>query len=119
MERLRDDPFYLFDKKAGSSSTASASQPARIADDVDSIPIVKLDLSTLASSLPSRTPTPALSLRASSPAPGQLSNIPVTQEPEEDVPSSAPDPIKVVRVKKKKTGSSKKKTTLSAPQPDD
>ncbi|KAH7105064.1 Adaptor protein complex AP-3 delta subunit [Auriculariales sp. MPI-PUGE-AT-0066] len=110
MERLRDDPFYLFDNKSKPPPPA----PTRAHEDIDSIPIVKLDLPSFSAPVPitsaARTPslTPASSLRAASPAPS--SNIPVSNEPEDDQPSSVPDPIKVVRAKKKKTGLSRKKT---------
>jgi len=139
IERLRDDPYYIFDKKEFEKPVASTSS------DVDSIPIVRLD------DLMPVAPTPVLPetvlrkdfqpsphqkrefvvdregemptfAKPSLPNPNELrqsmtstpvsvSSFPVDDAGNDDVPRSRSlDPIKVTRSKKKGTTGRKKRT---------
>jgi len=124
LERMRDDPYYLVEDRP---------KPAQ--DDIDSIPVVRLDdLPHEESRLPSlRDPTYRLSSQSfvidkdgempegvvlsppqrETPPVGTPTSRASSFPPYEEDPtrSSTPEPIKVTRAKKKGTASGKKKRT--------
>ncbi|KAJ7897229.1 Adaptor protein complex AP-3 delta subunit [Mycena olivaceomarginata] len=128
-ERLRDDPYYIMDDKPSTSKRV-------VDDDIDSIPVVRLDdMPSLADVddrriLPSLrgdytppssyvidrdgempegavVPSQTATPRTITPAP-----TPSRYEVEDEVRTSTPEPIKVTRTKKKTPG--KKKRTQSS-----
>ncbi|EJD54241.1 Adaptor protein complex AP-3 delta subunit [Auricularia subglabra TFB-10046 SS5] len=119
LERMRDDPYYLFDDRP--KRTASGSAAAAV--DVDSIPVVKLEFALP----PLRQTTPVPSIRASDVVVDRTGRLPSQPQRSNSSPAPLPapaadveeeattnlEPIKVVRAKKKKAGSSKKKTLES------
>ncbi|PPQ99510.1 hypothetical protein CVT24_005300 [Panaeolus cyanescens] len=140
LAQLRDDPYYIIDDQPP--------PPARAEEDVDSIPIVRLEampeikdsrfpvlrsqaFSSSASFEIERdgempqgavlkssrsTPDPPSTSKSSTPsqssAPSRLTSFVPYEVPEEPTDSPAPEPIKVVRSKKK--ASSKKKRTADS-----
>ncbi|KII93311.1 hypothetical protein PLICRDRAFT_672814 [Plicaturopsis crispa FD-325 SS-3] len=139
LERLRDDPYYIMDDRPSK----------RVVDDVDSIPVVRLDDlppftpspddSRLPSLRPSRSthnftvdrdgempvgavspsaPTTVPPSRLHTPisfdrttAPPPISSFQQYEVPDDATRTSTPEPIKVVRAKKKGTGTGRKKRT--------
>ncbi|KAF8515768.1 Adaptor protein complex AP-3 delta subunit [Hysterangium stoloniferum] len=131
LERLKDDPYYLIDDQPRSTPPHQDGSE----DDIDLIPVVKLDgltppLSRSASTSRLRQPRPAVETGGEMPegallkpftpsAPAtaaklllqSVSSMPsLSSFPQYDEEEGArtPDPIKVVRVKKKGTGKKKK-----------
>ncbi|KZV96926.1 hypothetical protein EXIGLDRAFT_764838, partial [Exidia glandulosa HHB12029] len=115
LERMRDDPYYIVDDRPKRQTTSSS-----LAHDIDSIPVVKLELT-----LPSTPAAPSIpSIRASdvvvdrtgytpssrgaTPTPTPVPALDTTN----DAPST-PEPIKVVRAKKKKTAGPSKKSSVA------
>ncbi|KAJ7204362.1 adaptin N terminal region-domain-containing protein [Mycena pura] len=140
LDRLRDDPYYIIDDRPSTSK--------RIHDDVDSIPVVRLDdMPSLAAAddsrvfpslrddytpssftidrdgempegavIPSRTMTPTPALRESNTPTRMMASFPQYEVEDDEVRTSTPEPIKVIRSKKKTTG--KKKRTQNGSLPD-
>ncbi|KAF7303117.1 AP-3 complex subunit delta [Mycena kentingensis (nom. inval.)] len=152
-ERQREDPYYIIDDRPTATAAASSSRQTR--DDIDSIPVVRLDdmpsLSSIDDSrtLPSLradpypapapvsytidrdgempegavTPPPppphsttnnnsASSTPARSGTPSsRIVSFPEYEVPDADVRTSTPEPIKVVRTKKKTPGKKKRTQT--------
>lgn len=112
IERMRDDPYYIVDDRPKRPHAPTSSS----AHDIDSIPVVKLELSLPSMPVAQSVPpirasdvfvdrTGHMPSRGSTPTPAASSPVP---ELSADAPAN-PEPIKVVRAKKKKsTGPSKK-----------